>query len=102
MIIPSKAYVEYKEACAPFLRPMGINKAVNIKAVYYMPTRRRVDLINLHEALHDIMVDYGVLVDDNSNIVASTDGSRVEYDKDNPRTEVEIERRESNDDYTDD
>ena len=30
--------------------------------------------------------------DDNNRIVVSTDGSRVLYDKHNPRTEVEIER----------
>lgn len=57
-----------------------------------MPARRRVDLCNLHEALCDVLVKYGVLEDDNSNIVVSMDGSRVFYDKENPRTEVEIER----------
>ena len=55
-----------------------------------MDTRRVVDITGLHQALHDILVKGGVLKDDNSNIVASTDGSRVRYDKDNPRTEVEI------------
>lgn len=67
-----------------------IDYRVNIKAWYYMPTRRRVDITNLHEALHDILVKYGVIADDNCKIVFSTDGSRVLYDKNNPRTEVEI------------
>ena len=49
--------------------------------------------MNLHSALHDVLVEVGVLEDDNSQIVVSTDGSRVLYDKHNPRTEVEIERR---------
>ena len=40
------------------------------------------------EALHDIMVKCGTLKDDNAHIIVSTDGSRVLYDKDNPRTEV--------------
>jgi hypothetical protein len=35
-------------------------------------------------------VKYGVIEDDNSNVVVSVDGSRVLYDKENPRTEVEI------------
>lgn len=38
----------------------------------------------------DLLVAYGIIEDDNSKIVASMDGSRVSYDKDNPRTEAEI------------
>ena len=61
-----------------------------MRCLYFMPTRRRVDLGNLMEATHDILVKYEVLADDNSKIIYSVDGSRVLYDKDNPRTEVEI------------
>lgn len=92
MVIPSKQYRQYEKDCGPFLPAMEpINEPVNVKAVYYMPTRRRVDLCNLHEALCDILVHYGIVEDDNSKIVATMDGSRVEYDKENPRTEVTIE-----------
>ena len=55
-----------------------------------MPTRRAVDLTNLNEALHDILVKGQVLVDDNAKIIVSTDGSRVHLDRENPRTEVKI------------
>lgn len=61
-----------------------------MKAVYYMPTRRRVDKTNLESALLDVLVKHGLLADDNRDVVASTDGSRVMYDKYNPRTEVTI------------
>ena len=88
--IPSKKYEQYQKDAGYFLRPIMIDYPVNIKALYYMPTRRRVDLTNLHEALHDTLVHHGVIEDDNSNIVAATDGSRVLYDKENPRTEVYI------------
>lgn len=67
-----------------------IEERVNVKAVFYMPTRRRVDLTNLLQALLDVLVKYGILADDNSKVVASVDGSYVDYDKENPRTEVEI------------
>lgn len=90
-IIPSKQYIQYEKDCQFFMpRIMTIDKRINIKAIYYMPTRRRVDLTNLHEALHDVLVSYRVIDDDNSSIIVSTDGSRVMYDKDNPRTEVKI------------
>ena len=59
-----------------------------------MPTKHRVDITNLHSALHDILVHYQVIEDDNSNIVKATDGSRVLYDKENPRTEIYITRFE--------
>jgi len=95
MIIPSKAFKEYEIGCAWYMpRTEAIEEEINVQAIYYMGTRRIVDLVNLHEALHDIMVKCGVLKDDNSRIIVSTDGSRVKYDKDNPRTEITITFKE--------
>ena len=93
-ILPSKAYEKYEKDCKPYMpkQEEPIDYPVNVKAIYHMPTRRKVDLTNLHEALHDILVHYGVLADDNSNILVSTDGSRVVVDKWHPHTEVEITR----------
>lgn len=73
------------------IKQTPINKPINLKALYYMKDHRRVDLVNLHSALHDMLVHYGVLADDNSKIIVSTDGSRVLYDKDNPRTVLIIQ-----------
>ena len=96
MIIQSKRYREYEKECGWFIQGKGekINEPVNVKCVYYMPTKRRVDLTNLMEATHDILVKYEVLEDDNSKVIWSVDGSRVLYDKENPRTEITIERAE--------
>ena len=97
IIVPSEKYKEYERSCGYFLKGRGlmISEPVNVKATYYMPTKRRVDLTNLHESLHDILVAYGVLEDDNSNIIVSTDGSRVKYDKERPRTEVVITKEKT-------
>jgi len=89
----SKSYLQYEQDCLKLITGqyrLHIDKPVNVKAIYYMPTRRRVDLINLHGALHDVLVKAGVLADDNCKIIVSTDGSRVKYDKESPRTVVEI------------
>jgi len=96
MIIPSKEYCEYERYCIQhyITKEPVIAEPVNVRAIYYMPTKRRVDLINLHEALHDVLVKCNVLHDDDSTIIVATDGSRVEYDKFYPRTEVYIERYE--------
>ena len=90
MIVQSKEYLEYEEQCFILLKPLNIDYAINLKSIFYMPTKRRVDLSNLISACHDILVKYEVIKDDNFNIVYSVDGSRVFYDKNNPRTEIEI------------
>lgn len=93
-IMPSKAYREYKEKAMWFLKPVPkepIDYPVTVKCVFYMPTRRRVDKTNLEESIHDILVDAGVLADDNRDIIGSSDGTRVMYDKERPRTEIFIE-----------
>lgn len=92
MIIPSKKYKDYETACALYVhrRIVPIDNPVNVKMVFYTKTHRRCDLVNHEESCLDVLVKFGVLADDNSNIVASMDGSRVLYDKDNPRTEIEI------------
>ena len=48
-------------------------------------------MVNLLQAVDDILVEAGILADDNYCIVAGHDGSRVYYDKQNPRTEIGIE-----------
>ena len=95
MIIPSKSYKEFEEAALWYIEKIGIDYPVNVKALFYMKTKRKVDLTNLLEALDDVLVKGGMLVDDNCTIIKSHDGSRVLYDKENPRIEVEIERREN-------
>ena len=92
-IIPSAKYKQYEKDVGAFMPFVSepIKTPVNVRAVFYMPTRRRVDLVNLQEALLDVLTLYGVIEDDNAQIVASMDGSRVEHDKANPRTEVYIE-----------
>lgn len=98
-ILPSEAYIDYANECQVQLiekRAYGkmIDYPVNIACVYYMRTRRKIDLTNLNESIHDILVSGKVLADDNRNVIASTDGSLVLYDKENPRVEITIERRE--------
>lgn len=90
-IAPSEAYTNY-EAAALWFVPKGITikEPVNVQCLFYMPDRRKCDLTNLEEAVDDILVKARLLADDNYTIVESHDGSRVLYDKDNPRTEIHI------------
>lgn len=96
IIVPSKKYKEYEETALYYIpKNIFINAPVNIKCLFYMPTKRKCDLTNLLEAIDDVMVKAGLLADDNYTIIESHDGSRVFYDKDNPRTEVYIEAAET-------
>lgn len=92
MITPSAQYKKYESAACYYLRSSEppIKHPVNVECHFYMETRRRVDLNNLLECATDVLVTAGVLADDNSSIVIGHDGSRVHYDKDNPRTEITI------------
>lgn len=93
-LLPSKNFTQYEKDCLRQIigkYKQEIDKPINLKCVYYMPTKHRVDLVNLLEATCDILVSARVLKDDNSSIVVSHDGSKVLYDKENPRAEIEIE-----------
>lgn len=108
-IMPSKKYKDYEKSaifailkqayenedlyivkCENYLMMRTIEYPVDVKCLFYMGTKRKVDLTNLLEAIDDILVKAEILADDNSTIIVSHDGSRVLYDKENPRTEVYI------------
>lgn len=92
IVLPSKQYQEYEEMAGYYIpcKWCLLDFPVTVSVKYYMPTKHRVDLVNLLEATCDILVHYGVIKDDNSNIVVSHDGSRVFYDKEHPRADVTI------------
>lgn len=92
-VVPSKQYKQYEKDALWFIpKCETIYYPVNVKCLFYMPTRRKCDLVNMQEAILDVMVKAGLLADDNYSIVQSMDGSRVLYSKEHPRTEVYITR----------
>lgn len=102
-IMPSKQYKQYEKLAAWYLRPKPtrpIDCRCNVECVFYMPTRRKTDLTNLLEAACDVLVTAGIMADDNYTIIASHDGSRCEYDKSNPRTEITITKLPEDEEQT--
>lgn len=93
MVIPSPQYKKYEKACEEFLPVLEepIADPIQLTCLFYMPTRRACDLTNLLQAVCDILVKHKVIADDNYKVVMSVDGSRVYYDKENPRTEITME-----------
>lgn len=93
MLIPSKLYSQFERDSLKVIDrkyKQKINYPINIKATFYMQTRRKVDLTNLLEALDDMLVKAEVIKDDCRDIIAGHDGSRVYWDKQMPRIEIEI------------
>lgn len=91
----SDRYKDYAKDCARQITSkykLKVDYPINLKCVYYRKTKHRVDLTNLLAATCDILTDCGVIADDNCKIVVSHDGSRVDFDKENPRVEIEIEK----------
>lgn len=68
----------------------NINKCKMI-ITYYFKDKRRRDTMNYDKMLMDGLVEANIITDDNYNVITefTTKGG---YDKDNPRTEVVIER----------
>jgi Holliday junction resolvase RusA-like endonuclease len=86
-------YKQFEKDCRYFMPKLKepIKKPINLKCTFIVPDRRKRDLTNLLNAIQDILVKYGVLEDDNSNIVAGLDGSRIIYQKGIEKTIVEID-----------
>lgn len=90
-VLPSKAYERYARLAKQYIPCIPtIDYPVNVRAVFYTDSIRPIDLANLLNGLDDILKDNGVVADDNSDIIAGHDGSRV-FKKDKvPRTVVTI------------
>ena len=94
----NEKYVQFEKDCGYLLNrkpPAPIDYPVNVQCIFYRSTKIRCDLVNLEEAILDVLTRYGIIEDDNFNIVASMDGSTVKIDKDNPRIEIVITRKET-------
>lgn len=92
----SKLYKEFEQNCAYFLNKYqsNINYSINLKCTFYVPDKRKRDIVNLLNAIQDILVKYKVIADDNYNIVKSIDGSRIIYEKGREETIIEINKME--------
>ena len=93
--IPSQQYREFEAECLPFFNQVKnqagvVDFPVNMAVSFYVSKKLKYDLTNLLEAVDDAAVKSGFIADDNRDIIAGHDGSRVFYDKYNPRIEITI------------
>lgn len=102
MLLPSKAYKEFEKESLMHLKTMTIpytknpiDYPINLKCVFYKDKDYKADLAGYMQAIQDVLVKAEILADDNHKIIVSTDGSRVDLDRENPRIEIEITEKES-------
>jgi hypothetical protein len=102
LFVPNADYTtEFAFSAAKYLQPKPkkpIDEPVHLVYRLYTQTRHRKDDLNLYEALDDILVKAGILKDDDRSTIRNRDGSRVLYDKDNPRSEIYIYKYREEDD----
>lgn len=93
-ISQSKLYKEFEEECGYYLLNYRkkIDYPINLKCTFIVDDKRKRDIVNLLNAIQDILVKYQVLADDNYNIVQSIDGTRIIYEKGVNKTIIEINK----------
>ncbi len=89
-------YVEFEKECKKYIPILKepIDRPINLQCKFYVCDARRRDIANYLEAIQDILVKYHLLKDDNYNIVSSLDGCSMQIDRENPRVEIEITKKE--------
>ena len=89
----SDLYTIFEKDCEKHLPklPKPIDYHINLSCKFYVCDARKRDIANFIEAIQDILVKYGILSDDNYNIVASLNNCSMKIDRINPRVEIEIE-----------
>lgn len=89
---PSKKYTEWhKDASAQLPKVKApIEKDAIVSIAFWSPDKRKYDLSNKAESLMDLMVDNGILLDDNYAVVPSLNLIYMDVSYGNPRVEIEI------------
>lgn len=95
MLLPSKTYKEFEKEVVNYIKKhpqlqLCIDEPINLECHFYKDKNYRSDLVGYLQAVQDALVKAGVLKDDNTNIVVTTNGSKVFLDREEPRIEVFI------------
>lgn len=95
MSFPNQIYKKWHAAAMFDLRHKNIPElkltSIKISAVFFQHNLTDRDLSNQFESIADLLVDYGVIKDDNCFILTEIAIKLGGLDKDNPRCEVVIE-----------
>ena len=91
--IPSKKYKEWHSVATLQISEfenLQIEEVSSIDLKFYAPDRRSADLTNKAESVLDLLVDNGVIIDDNWFVLKNVNLYFQGVDKERPRCEVII------------
>jgi Holliday junction resolvase RusA-like endonuclease len=95
LMLPSKQYKEFEKQVIDFVScnfkgTEPITEPINLCCKFYKDKDYKADLVGYLQAIQDALVKAKLILDDNHKIVASTDGSEILLDRNNPRIEITI------------
>lgn len=90
MLLPSQKHKEWHEEAMTQLIGKQIIESDTIKATFYAPDKRRADLSNKFESVADLLVDAGLIEDDNWFVLKDIRLVFGGVDKENPRVELDF------------
>lgn len=88
--VPSANHKEWHDDNLWLLKRKKAETPCRMHMVFYPSTKRKSDLTNKAESVADLLVDGGVIPDDNWFVVSHIVLSLGEVDKKNPRVEVTL------------
>lgn len=93
ILISSKAYLDWQQEWMWRLKKFVILKGtepVKMRIEFFAPDKRDTDLTNKAESIMDLLVDVGIISDDNWKVVTEVTLVYLGVDKVRPRAHVEI------------
>lgn len=93
LLLPSEQYAAWQVVSSWELMKQKPKKGIQkceIIATFFLPDARRTDLSNKWESVGDLLVDNGILEDDNCTVIPKLTLIYGGIDKDKPRVNIEI------------
>lgn len=96
MIVQNERYTEYEKLCKKYIPKLEkpIDFPINLQCNFFVCDARRRDIANYLEAIQDILVKYKLISDDNYTIINSLDNCSMQIDREYPRVEITITKKE--------
>lgn len=94
ILLPSTKYKEWHEDATLQIKQQKIQPVKgcidDVVLTFYAPDKRNFDLTNKAESIMDMLVDNGIIEDDNYNIIPNLYLKFGGVDKSNPRVEIAL------------
>lgn len=89
-MIPGKTYKAWHALAVPQVPKCRVESPTAVTMTFYAKTKRKADLTNRAESVMDLLVDCGVLEDDNYFAVPKVTLVFAGVDKEQPRVEIDF------------